>query len=330
MGEKLDRHEYLTGTDFQDDIELVLNNARRYNKPETSYHKLAISVGDAAEPILSELDTIDRNDSIVSMHSMELTKLLETDFVEDLFSYHFEESIPEPPPPPPRIATPPAAIEEIQMEEEEVSEAVEEEIVVDEVEKVEENAGKTGKKGKGKDKVVVVSEEDASTPKSKGGRKRKVNDADLDPSPAVSRARRSSNIDIPPPVASTSALKKSTTRKAKVEEMDESFSDSGIVRKRARPKGKGRLSELLQQAPRTPVQSRSSTASNHVEEIDKRASFKLFESGCVLCWFNISCDQSDQAIVQMGATGRLVATSCKFYSDRRISYRQTEQDRIKL
>lgn len=267
-----------------------MNNARRYNKPETSYHKLAISVGEAAEPILSELDDIDRNDSVVSIHSTELTKLLETNFVEELFSYHFEESIREPTPPAVE-ELPAAVIEEI---EEEVV-AMEEEVEVEKVVEVElKSPAKKGKKGKGKAVVVQEDEEEeeVSTPKPKAkaaGKKRKLDEAALDPSPAPSRSRRSDNIE---PIASTSALKSTptTSRKAKIEP-EEVLSDSGIIRKKGRAKAKGRVSEL-QGIVRTPalIRSSSATALNHVLEVDARSSFKLFESGSVSTPPSLLCD----------------------------------------
>ena len=99
MGEKLDRHEYLTATDFADDVDLVLNNARRVNKPEHSIHKLAIKVHADAQPFLAQLESLDNLDSDATRRAAELAGALSDEYLEELFDFTYEpepESVPEP------------------------------------------------------------------------------------------------------------------------------------------------------------------------------------------------------------------------------------------
>ncbi|KAI0782807.1 hypothetical protein C8Q75DRAFT_786204 [Abortiporus biennis] len=53
---KLDNHEYWDLRDFKNDINLVINNAITYNKPGTPFHKTALKIQSAAEPLFAELD----------------------------------------------------------------------------------------------------------------------------------------------------------------------------------------------------------------------------------------------------------------------------------
>ncbi|KAI5475586.1 Bromodomain and PHD finger domain containing protein 3 [Pseudohyphozyma bogoriensis] len=99
MYEKLDRHEYLTTQDFQDDVELVINNARRYNKKDTPFHRMAVKVHEGAEPILAELEVLDSSDSTASKFASEVSGLLTKEMVDSLFDYHFEQPSPSPSPP---------------------------------------------------------------------------------------------------------------------------------------------------------------------------------------------------------------------------------------
>ena len=270
----------------QDDIELVLNNARRYNKPETSYHKLAIQLGELAEPILSSLvETIDKSDSIVSVHSTELTKLLSVNYVDELFNYQFEEGIlvEETPEPELRVRTPSAVIEEVVEVEDVVEEVVVEQEENEEVENVLLDVD-SAKMGKGKENPIVQDATAEPTPKPKASRKRKVDEAILDSPTIAPRARRSSHIDPIPPTSKSAPTFTPTTRKAKVEDPDETYSGgSGIARKKGRVStGKGRLSEVLKGAVSTPVRD-GRGGSNQVKEVDSRESFKLFSSGLVFC-----------------------------------------------
>lgn len=93
----------------QDDVELVLNNARMYNKNDSFVHKMAIRVGELAEPILAELDSLDRTDSTINQRAAELIAALTDETIEDLFDY----SLPDPnavdspsPPPTPLVPLP--------------------------------------------------------------------------------------------------------------------------------------------------------------------------------------------------------------------------------
>lgn len=76
---------------MQDDVELVLNNARRYNKSDTIVHKSAIKVGEAAQLILAELDGLDRTDSVEHLRSLELLEALTEEVIEDLFEYNLPD-----------------------------------------------------------------------------------------------------------------------------------------------------------------------------------------------------------------------------------------------
>jgi len=80
----------------KDDVELVINNARRYNKKDTSVHRSAVRVQEGAEPILAELESLDMPDSQESLYTSHIASLLEPDIVEQLFDYHYD---PEPPKP---------------------------------------------------------------------------------------------------------------------------------------------------------------------------------------------------------------------------------------
>ncbi|KAL8280581.1 hypothetical protein RQP46_006904 [Phenoliferia psychrophenolica] len=99
MGDKLDRHEYLTATDFADDIDLVINNARRFNKPEHSIHKLAIKVHADAQPLLLALESLDHPDSVATRRAADLAGALSVEFLDELFDFRYEpesELSPEP------------------------------------------------------------------------------------------------------------------------------------------------------------------------------------------------------------------------------------------
>jgi hypothetical protein len=81
---------YGTDGDEQDDIELVINNARMYNKSDTPVHKSAIRVREAAESILADLEDVDRPDSVSSRHAKQVADLLDTDMLESLFDYQYD------------------------------------------------------------------------------------------------------------------------------------------------------------------------------------------------------------------------------------------------
>ncbi|KAL7415662.1 PHD-zinc-finger like domain-containing protein, partial [Mrakia frigida] len=64
--EKLENHHYVNVQEFQDDINLVFDNAQLYNDPESAIHKLAVRLQKAAAPFLAELDPIKTAPSSVS------------------------------------------------------------------------------------------------------------------------------------------------------------------------------------------------------------------------------------------------------------------------
>jgi hypothetical protein len=58
IDEKLDRHEYWDIGTFRADVNLVIENAMRYNKPGTPYYKAAQRIKSNSETLLEELDNL--------------------------------------------------------------------------------------------------------------------------------------------------------------------------------------------------------------------------------------------------------------------------------
>ncbi|KAF8757838.1 PHD-finger [Rhizoctonia solani] len=54
IGEKIEQHEYLDSQAFADDVYLVLDNAIKYNKKDTSFHRAALRIKNHAQPILEQ------------------------------------------------------------------------------------------------------------------------------------------------------------------------------------------------------------------------------------------------------------------------------------
>ncbi|PWN18131.1 hypothetical protein BCV69DRAFT_253233, partial [Microstroma glucosiphilum] len=52
---KVDDHQYATAEEFADDVNLVCNNAILYNKADTSFHRTALKIKAAAQPLLADL-----------------------------------------------------------------------------------------------------------------------------------------------------------------------------------------------------------------------------------------------------------------------------------
>ncbi|PPQ65251.1 hypothetical protein CVT24_011406 [Panaeolus cyanescens] len=129
---KLDQHQYWNVSEFKDDIELVLNNAMLYNKPGTTFHKLATRIQKEARPLLDDLERLkthhpkpipngeDNMDVDVPMPgdlepSLDILNLLtsseiikadlnielDTDPISSLFNYELARIKPIPPTPPP-------------------------------------------------------------------------------------------------------------------------------------------------------------------------------------------------------------------------------------
>ncbi|KAL4062487.1 PHD-zinc-finger like domain-containing protein [Scleroderma citrinum] len=132
---RLDRHEYWDLSTFKNDIELVLSNAILYNKPGTSFYKIAQRMQTNIQPILADLTSLSRYRSTLdtSLHTdtdlkppqqaigdleppLELVELLgspqaiqddfkfvlETDPLSSLFGFELGRLKPPPPPPPPK------------------------------------------------------------------------------------------------------------------------------------------------------------------------------------------------------------------------------------
>ncbi|KAM0752244.1 hypothetical protein T439DRAFT_299983 [Meredithblackwellia eburnea MCA 4105] len=104
MREKLDRQQYLTATDFRDDYDLVINNARRFNKEDSIVHKHAVKVHNLAQPILAELEALDVADDSAVARKAKLNGILFPEILAEVFE--FQDS-PEPPPPTPPPAPAP-------------------------------------------------------------------------------------------------------------------------------------------------------------------------------------------------------------------------------
>ncbi|KAI0294314.1 hypothetical protein B0F90DRAFT_1757461 [Multifurca ochricompacta] len=134
IDEKLDRHEYWDIDAFKADVNLVVENAMRYNKPGTPYYKAAQRIKSNSVTLLAELDSSKTSapSELVGSHSdspsspvqfnplligdlepplamldlltsfdiaNELNIVLRSNPLQFLLSYEFPEVIPPPPPP---------------------------------------------------------------------------------------------------------------------------------------------------------------------------------------------------------------------------------------
>lgn len=87
---------WLTRSDgSQDDVHLIINNARRYNKPGTPVHKAAVKLLEFAEPLLVELEGLDTRLSDPSILSHYISQVLTPEDVEDLFAYKYDATDPQ-------------------------------------------------------------------------------------------------------------------------------------------------------------------------------------------------------------------------------------------
>lgn len=218
MREKLDRHEYCTATDFQarflvrfvflslmfsaqDDIELVINNARMYNKTDTPVHKAAVRLREAAEPILAELESLDRADSLASHLALETVALLTPDTIDALFAYHYDAAVPEV-----------KLVEEVPVEEEAV---VKEPVVKG---KKEEGGKKSRKKRSAEQAGLVAEDVVRSSPRTRGTKVvaevELVAEAPVDAPPTRGRARDAGRAK----ARTEAAEKKAAEEEEKVEE----------------------------------------------------------------------------------------------------------------
>ncbi|CAE6377360.1 unnamed protein product [Rhizoctonia solani] len=63
IGEKIEQHEYLDSRAFVDDVYLVLDNAIKYNKKDTPFHKAALRIKTHVQPILEQFQQTVRDKS---------------------------------------------------------------------------------------------------------------------------------------------------------------------------------------------------------------------------------------------------------------------------
>ena len=114
----------------QEDVFLVFQNAIKYNKPDTVWHKNAKMYLKKAEEIFEELQFHDTE--IAIEEKMSLLELLTDERVDGLFSYDPDEPYTTPPPTPPPEPTPEPEVQ-VQEEVEEVEEEEETQIVNEEM-----------------------------------------------------------------------------------------------------------------------------------------------------------------------------------------------------
>ncbi|KAH9046032.1 PHD-zinc-finger like domain-containing protein [Lactarius hengduanensis] len=77
IDEKLDRHEYWDIDTFRADVNLVIENAMRYNKPGTPYYKAAQRIKSNSATLLAELDNLKTLAPLeLDGHDDEYTKIL--------------------------------------------------------------------------------------------------------------------------------------------------------------------------------------------------------------------------------------------------------------
>ncbi|ORY92515.1 hypothetical protein BCR35DRAFT_273628 [Leucosporidium creatinivorum] len=257
MVEKIDRHEYLTATDFQDDVDLVINNARHYNKKDSVIHRHAVRIREAADEILSELDALDEHTSDPSVLQAQLGELVTPEYLEQLFDFSYD--------PPPKKAVEKEKPAEPQEEEETPAEPEKEASVEDK-----DATSKTNDKGKDKGKgraTVAPTSMRASRSKS-GGEDPNAMDVDAEgeveppvdpktPAPA-SRKRRGSTDkgkgtdrdakrrkkgDSPPAVVEEAEAEESTPRYGMLREFKElgALAGTPVVSSRPNPREAARL-----------------------------------------------------------------------------------------
>ncbi|KZP01472.1 hypothetical protein CALVIDRAFT_491979 [Calocera viscosa TUFC12733] len=68
MKEKIQKHEYMNIEEFQNDVNLVFDNAMLYNAPNSTYYKGAVKCKLACEPILAELKAVEEGDVTIDGH----------------------------------------------------------------------------------------------------------------------------------------------------------------------------------------------------------------------------------------------------------------------
>ncbi|BGP39688.1 hypothetical protein JCM10449v2_003639 [Rhodotorula kratochvilovae] len=288
MGDKLARHEYLSGLDFAGDVRLVINNARRYNTSSSTVHRAAIKLLSLAEPLLAPLESAD------AAAAPPVGDVLDAEALDALFEFGYDTHDPEGKKARAREerARREAEEEERQAREEEERRAREE---------AEEEARATRAKGKGKGKGKAR----AASPDEAEGEQEEEDDAmEVDaPAPApVQRGKKRSaalaGLDSPAPyaarttragtAAATPKPQPRTTRSGGTPlAAPPPTGAAGKKGKAATPvpaagagkKGKGKAKEAIEEEEK-PAKKGKEVAI--LEDVDPKASFKHFETGWVL------------------------------------------------
>ncbi|BGP15944.1 hypothetical protein JCM10213_003625 [Rhodosporidiobolus nylandii] len=95
MADKLDRHEYASAEDFVGDVNLVLNNARRYNKPYSPVHKAALRVLEQVSSSLDALEELDDPASTASVLANHLGEVLTPEMVSEIWEHGYDTQDPD-------------------------------------------------------------------------------------------------------------------------------------------------------------------------------------------------------------------------------------------
>ncbi|GAA5981832.1 hypothetical protein JCM10908_004626 [Rhodotorula pacifica] len=284
MSGKIDRHEYPTALDFSDDIRLVINNARRYNKPATPIHKAAVKLLESAEPLLADLEALDDRLSDPNVLSHYISQVLTPQTVHELFDFNYDTFDPEGKK---ALAAAERARKKAEAEAAAEAAAVAEAEAAAEAKLAEEQAAfevpakpKGKGKGKGKARQSSQAKEDAmdvdepvagpstaapaSEPQQQRGTKRSAALAGLDSTPVpATRTTRRSLAGTEPPASLPPAKKKVVPAK---EATPKPRTERGVSKSAPHPASPAKpMPEVLAD-----------------EEIDSKTLFTHFESGWVL------------------------------------------------
>lgn len=146
---------------MQDDIDLIINNARLYNKKDSVVQRHAVRIREAAEEILADLDSLDAPTSDPSVLRAQLTELVTPEYLEQLFEFKYD------PPPKESLEKEKAVEKETPIEPKEQEEEKKTEVAPGDKE---DSSKKTAKeKGKGRVAAPASTSMRASRSKSGGG-----------------------------------------------------------------------------------------------------------------------------------------------------------------
>ncbi|GAA5849464.1 hypothetical protein JCM8547_000461 [Rhodosporidiobolus lusitaniae] len=311
MTDKLDRHEYATAADFIGDVQLVINNARRYNKPYTPVHRAAVKVLEQAESSLDSLEALDDPEGVPAMLEEYLSELVGEKEVAEMWDQGYDVEDPDGQKEKRRVEKAKRKEEEERRKEEE---RVEKEERAKEQEEKKLAAAATKKaggqakkdvKGKGKahaeaspepspvdgedddDDAMDIDEPSASTKKpsaaaAKKGKKRSAAAAGLDdgrtPAPKTRTTRAAAAVsETPAPPAAKEKEKKGGKGRASVGAGGRQGKKEDAVEEEKEPDVEEEDEEEQQEPPR-PIKPRGTAAtkgkgkSRAVEEVKKTAS----------------------------------------------------------